>query len=130
MLPFYLDRIGVVDVPAYPLLIALYMLGIAFLLVSTIPTWSGKLLGERISRDYVLPIFAGVALLVGLLWSYPYATVSVLVLGYLGLIPFSYQRFQNKLALETGAPVADQQPPLLHPSTGPQLSVPPGETKH
>ncbi len=129
MLPFYLDRVGIVDVPAYPLLIALYMLAIAFMLVSTIPTWSGKLLGDRISREYVLPIFASVALVVGLLWSYPYPTVSILVLAYLGLIPFSYQRYQRKLALDQ-ATVAGAVAPLSHPGNGIGSSVPPGETKH
>ena len=34
-----------------------YTLMIAFMMVSTIPTFSGKLLGERISREYVLPLF-------------------------------------------------------------------------
>ena len=37
--------------------VLIYTLVIAFLMVSTIPTFSGKLLGERISREYVLPIF-------------------------------------------------------------------------
>ena len=37
---------------AWPWLIALYTLAMAAMLVSTIPTFSGKLLGERISREY------------------------------------------------------------------------------
>ena len=65
LLPFYLDALGVADVRAFPLLIALYTLAAAFMLVSTIPTYSGKLLGERIRREWVLPIFGGVALLIG-----------------------------------------------------------------
>ncbi|MEQ1649995.1 MAG: CDP-diacylglycerol--serine O-phosphatidyltransferase, partial [Hyphomicrobiaceae bacterium] len=74
MLPFYLDALGLADVRAFPFLVSLYTLAMAFMLVSTIPTYSGKLLGERIRREWVLPIFAGVALLIGMLITYPYAT--------------------------------------------------------
>ena len=70
----------------------------AFLLVSTIPTFSGKLLGERISRDYVLPMFVGVAAVVALLVTYPYGTLTLVTLLYLGAIPLSYRRFQQQAA--------------------------------
>ena len=46
LLPFYLHNLDGIDVLAWPVLIACYTLGIAFLLVSTIPTFSGKLLGR------------------------------------------------------------------------------------
>ena len=59
------------DVRTWPWLIALYMLAMAVLLVSTIPTFSGKLLGERISGDYVLPVFVGAAAVVALLAHLP-----------------------------------------------------------
>lgn len=100
LLPYYLDGAGILDVKAYPLFTALYTLFIAFMLVSTIPTWSGKLLGERISRDLVPAIFGAVALVLGLLWTYPFPTLSILVPCYLALIPFSYQRFRAKLAAD------------------------------
>ena len=132
LLPFYLAGLDIVDVRAYPFLVAVYMLAIAFMLVSTIPTWSGKLLGERISREWVLPIFASVALLVGLLWSYPYATASVLVICYLALIPFSYRRFQARLAEDAAmAPTAafPAHPTVPHTDAA-AVVVPPNETKH
>jgi CDP-diacylglycerol---serine O-phosphatidyltransferase len=131
LLPFYLDKVGLVSMPAYPLAIAIYTLAIAFMLVSTIPTWSGKLLGERISRDMVLPILAGVALVLGLLWAYPYATVSAAVIGYLAAVPFGWRRYHERLRAEPAvafeAPAADAAYPGEH--TDP-LRVPPGETKH
>ena len=49
LLPLYLDLVGLVDVRNWPWLIALYTVAMAALLVSTIPTFSGKLLGERIA---------------------------------------------------------------------------------
>ena len=69
------------------MLIALYVLAMAFLLVSTIPTFSGKLMGERISREYVLPMFVGVAAVVALLVTYPYGTLTLLTLLYLAVDP-------------------------------------------
>jgi CDP-diacylglycerol--serine O-phosphatidyltransferase len=98
LLPFYLHNLDLIDVLAWPVLIALYTLAIAFLLVSTIPTFSGKLLGERISRDQVMPLFVATAAVVALLVTYPYGTLTVGTLIYLGLIPVSYRRFEQKLS--------------------------------
>jgi CDP-diacylglycerol--serine O-phosphatidyltransferase len=97
LLPFYLHNLDLIDVLAWPVLIALYTLAIAFLLVSTIPTFSGKLLGERISRDQVMPLLVAIAALVALLVTYPYGTLTLVTLLYLGLIPVSYRRFEQKL---------------------------------
>ena len=65
LLPFYIDGLGIVAVKQFPLFTALYTLAMAFLLVSTIPTFSGKLMGERIRGELLLPIMTAVAALVG-----------------------------------------------------------------
>jgi CDP-diacylglycerol--serine O-phosphatidyltransferase len=97
LLPLYISELGLFDVRAWPWAIALYVLAMAFLLVSTVPTFSGKLLGERISGDYVLPVFVGAAAVVALLLTYPYGTLTVGTLLYLATIPLSYLRFERKL---------------------------------
>ncbi|KAB2848364.1 MAG: phosphatidylcholine/phosphatidylserine synthase [Hyphomicrobiaceae bacterium] len=94
LLPLYLERAHLLDMRMAPQLIALYTLAMAFLLVSTIPTFSGKLAGERIRREYVLPVFMGVGVVVGMLLTYPYLTLSGIVAGYLGLIPVSMRRYR------------------------------------
>jgi CDP-diacylglycerol--serine O-phosphatidyltransferase len=128
LLPLYIDLLGLFDVRSWPWLIALYTMGIAAMLVSTIPTFSGKLLGERISREFVLPMFVGVAALVALLVTYPYGTLTVGTLLYLATIPFSSRRFQQKLH----EPVA--QAPAgagIAAGAGDDISeMPAGETKH
>jgi CDP-diacylglycerol---serine O-phosphatidyltransferase len=141
LLPFYLDGVGV-PVQGFPLLISLYTLGLAALLVSVIPTYSGKLVGERIGREWVLPILVGAALIVGLLVTYPYPTLMVATLAYLALIPVSYSRFQaQKRQWDTDNPTvavvpasgeaeASATPALVPPSEAPLSAVPPGETKH
>jgi CDP-diacylglycerol--serine O-phosphatidyltransferase len=123
LLPLYLNQLGL-DVRAWSWLIALYVLTMGVLLVSTIPTFSGKLLGERISGDYVLPVFVGAAAVVALLLTYPFATLTVGTLLYLATIPLSYLRFERRLyepQAQVPAARAGDQDDLRHP---------PSETKH
>ena len=68
-----------------------YTLVIAFMMVSTIPTFSGKLLGERISREYVLPLFMLAIGFVALLITYPFGTLTGACLVYLATIPVSWR---------------------------------------
>jgi CDP-alcohol phosphatidyltransferase-like enzyme len=67
------------------------------LMVSTIPTYSGKLLGERISRERMMPLLVLAGALVALLVSYPYVTLTVGTLRYLALIPVSAHRFRGHM---------------------------------
>jgi CDP-diacylglycerol--serine O-phosphatidyltransferase len=126
LLPLYVDNLGLFEVRAWPWLIAAYVLVAALLLVSTIPTFSGKLLGERISRDYVLPMFVGAAALVALLLTYPYGTLTVLTLLYLATIPLSYRRFERRLA----EPAAQPQPPAVRIGQADEQGPSAGQTKH
>ena len=130
LLPLYLDGLGLFDVRTWPWLIALYTAGMAALLVSTIPTFSGKLMGERISREYVLPVFVGVAALVALLVTYPYGTLTLVTLLYLAAIPISYSRFQQKLQEPAPQPTADVAAVRLPGESRPADDLPAGETKH
>ncbi|MGE5512618.1 MAG: CDP-alcohol phosphatidyltransferase family protein [Bacteroidota bacterium] len=125
LLPLYINGLGLFEVRGAPLLIALYTLFVAVLLVSTIPTFSGKLLGERIERDLVLPVLVAVAALVGLLVTYPYGTLTVVTLLYLAMIPVSYKRYEQIKRAQLGAEAA--VPPA---ADGAISAAPPGETKH
>jgi len=129
LLPLYLDGLGFFDVRTWAWLIAIYMLAMALLLVSTIPTFSGKLLGERIAGEYVLPMFVGAAAAVALLLTYPYGTLTVVTLLYLGTIPVSYRRFERRLdepAVQS-APAAEAPP---SPEDIRMPDAPAGPTKH
>jgi CDP-diacylglycerol--serine O-phosphatidyltransferase len=118
LLPLYLDGLQLFDVRAMPFLIALYTLALAALLVSTLPTFSGKIIGERIGREWVLPILVVVIAFVGFLHTYPYATMTVVVLAYLGLVPFSIVRF-NRHVREDAA--AAQLVPRPQPGEPPRI---------
>jgi CDP-diacylglycerol--serine O-phosphatidyltransferase len=148
LLPFYLERVGIVDARDTTFLLQLsllYTLVIAVLMVSAIPTFSGKLLGERIERELVLPMFVAAVGFVAMLLTYPYVTLTIASVAYLAFIPVSWKRFQQLIAATEGtaaapakespAPVAtpanagDQKPPAVVPSE-PEITVQPSETKH
>ena len=99
MLPIYLYQIGIEQVKS-PLALKIglvYVLFVAFMMVSTIPTYSGKLLGERVGREWVLPMFIIAVSLVAFLATYPYETLSALTIIYLAAIPWAWRRFQSQL---------------------------------
>ncbi len=95
MLPLYLSFIGIDFLKDAPVLIAIYVAGIAFLMVSKIPTFSGKRLGMRVRRDEILMILLGVALSVAVLFAYPWITFAVLAITYLVILPLSALRYRH-----------------------------------
>jgi CDP-diacylglycerol--serine O-phosphatidyltransferase len=100
LLPIFIEHLGLDGVLSSRFMldiVLVYTLVIAFLMVSTIPTFSGKLLGERISREYVLPIFILAVGFVALLVTYPFGTLTGASLVYLASIPVSFRRFSRML---------------------------------
>lgn len=108
LLPLYLDQLGLADVRSlWGLKIVLvYTVFIAFMMVSSIPTYSGKLAGERVGREWVLPIFVLAIGLVAFLFTYPYETLTVLTLVYLGFIPVSWRAFRDRSQDDSAAAAA------------------------
>ena len=49
-------------------------------------------------REYVLPIFVGVALLIALLVTYPYETLTIATVAYLAMIPLSIRQYLRQSA--------------------------------
>ena len=122
MLPLYLEGIGIAGVQSFAPLILAYTLAIALLMVSFVPTYSGKLFGQRVAREYVLPVFILGALFVAVLLTYPYVTMVVGTVTYLCVIPFSfmsYQKRQNEDARsakeQSGSKKRGRKPPAEQP---------------
>lgn len=100
LLPLYLHFLGL----SVPGLIALiYVLAIALMMVSTVPTWSGKTWGKRIPRDLVLPLIVITVALFGLFVSFPFWGLVVGTFAYLLTIPFSVNRYRQLRAADTAA---------------------------
>ena len=94
--PFYLgflDLLG--DGHIYARGIAVYEVLIALLMVSRVPTFSGKNL-TRVPREAVLPILGGMALVVICLISFPWHSLATISALYLGLVPFSILSYRRR----------------------------------
>jgi CDP-diacylglycerol---serine O-phosphatidyltransferase len=120
LLPVYMEFVGTPRGFWTAPLVLVYTLAIALLMVSRLPTWSGKLIGRRIPRDFVLPIFVIGVLAVALFVTYPWQTATVATLAYLASLPFSWSAFLRRERAERerdlketageASPTSDGQP--------------------
>ena len=95
LLPIYLALLGM---PRLPALACVYTLAIAFLLVSTLPVFSGKKVGTRVPREMVLPVFVAVVLFVALLVSYPWYVLTIGSLLYIAALPLGWLSYRRLCA--------------------------------
>lgn len=105
--PMYLGFLGLIgDGHDYAFLIGPYVLGVALLMVSRIPTFSGKTMGSRIPREMVLPVLGLCAFAVIMLISYPWQFLTVAAIAYLALIPVSMRAYRRHVAADEAAKVS------------------------
>lgn len=103
MLPVHLTLAGVPRFAGEAVLILIWTLISTALIVSQVPTFSGKGFGSPVPRERVLPILA---LIVVILWfpvAHPFETVSILTLIYVAAIPVSVQRYLRRKAQDIPA---------------------------
>lgn len=104
LLPVYLHLVGVPRLVETAPVVLGYQLAIAFLMVSRLPSFSGKTVGERIPREYVLPVFVAVVIVVALLISFPWEVMAAATLAYLGSLPLAYGSHQRLLREHAAKP--------------------------
>ena len=132
LLPIYLAHLGL-DLRASPILlnfVLAYVMLVGLLMVSIVPTYSGKLLGERIGREWVLPFFILSMLAVACLLTYPYATLAIVSVAYLAALPWTWKRFRELEQLHavpgsvtfatSGGPEAEVPPAAAPASSAPE----------
>ncbi len=106
LLPIYVFFLGVPRFVFVAPVTLLYTLGIAFLMVSRLPVFSGKRVGKRVAPEMVLPVFVLVVLFFALLIAYPWPVLTIGTLLFLASLPFgviSYRDYERKAA-GAGAP--------------------------
>ena len=124
MLPLYVNYLYLIPIRNVTYLILIYTLGIAFMLISRIPTYSGKLATQRVPREAVLPLFVCVVLFAAFLVSYPWETLTVGTLAYLCIIPLGIMRYrqletrQRQPAEEAAASASETVAPPQKPVSG------------
>lgn len=100
MLPLNLQQAGLPQFAGESVLVLVWTLVSTALIVSRVPTFSGKGLGTPVPRERVLPILAAVVVILALLVSHPFETVSALTLVYVAAIPVAVQRYMARAAQE------------------------------
>ena len=98
MLPMFLQaadlRMAENDVP----LVLLNIIFVALLMVSRIPTISGKGLSPTIRRDMVLPIMLLVGTIAVLIFTFPWVALSLVCLVYYLLLPYGWLSYRRLAA--------------------------------
>jgi len=105
----HLTLSGVPNFVGEAVLVLIWTLVSTALIVSRLPTFSGKGLGSPIPRERVLPLLALFVVILWLLVSHPFETVSVLTLIYVAAIPVAIQRYLRRKALD-GAGSGEKAP--------------------
>jgi len=98
LLPVYIKLLGFefTDVTAF--MVMIYTILCGFLMVSNLPTFSGKDFG-KIRRDVVLPVMILAVFLAGAAITYPWEFFTILAVTYLATLPFS-RASHKRLAAE------------------------------
>lgn len=94
-----------------PVVVGIFLAGVAFLMVSTLPTFSFKKV--RIPNAWVLPMLLIIGVLAAFLVTEPWKTLAVLGLAYLALIPVSIRAFRRlKTRAERVGEGLMEEPPM------------------
>ncbi|HSH63731.1 MAG TPA: CDP-diacylglycerol--serine O-phosphatidyltransferase [Methyloceanibacter sp.] len=119
LLPIYIQDLGL-HLPSLTPLVLIYTIGIALLMVSKVPTFSIKLIGQKIAREHVPPIFVLAALFIALLLTFPSLTLAAGSIIYLALIPVSaYRYYQLERADERRAKAQTGKSQAAEPESAP-----------
>jgi CDP-diacylglycerol--serine O-phosphatidyltransferase len=98
LLPVYLAYAGWVSADNAARLGLIVLPLVAALMVSTLPTFSGKQTQRKALRVLFLPtLVVGLAAVAGLIW-FPWATLVLAAAAYVMSFPFSYRSRQRKIA--------------------------------
>jgi CDP-diacylglycerol---serine O-phosphatidyltransferase len=106
LLPIYISLLSPFKLPA--VLTLLYTLAVAGLMVSRIPMFSGKRVGQRVAPDMLVPLFVVIVLFFALLISYPWEVLTAGTLLYLASLPLGWLSYKRMAAAEL-APVPHSQ---------------------
>ena len=126
LLPIYAVFLGLPRSEVLIWLTLFYTLGIASLMVSRLPVFSGKRVGTRVPPELVGPIIVVVVLFVALLIAYPWIILTAGTLAYIGSLPFgwlsyrAYERRSREARAEASPATAVPSTPaatgIMHPS--------------
>ena len=100
LLPVYLEYLDLPHGRFTAPVVLVYTIAVGLLMVSRLPTWSGKKFGG-VSRDFVLPLFVFVVVLAAMLFSYPWHVLTVGAVAYLAALPFGWRSWRKQERRDT-----------------------------
>jgi CDP-diacylglycerol--serine O-phosphatidyltransferase len=95
LLPIYAVYLGVPRSGFLTWVTLFYTLGIAWLMVSRLPVFSGKRVGKRVPPEMVGPLVLMVVLFIALLLAYPWIILTAGTLAYLACLPLGWLSYRN-----------------------------------
>ncbi len=95
LLPIYAAFLGVPRSGFLTWVTLFYTLGVALLMVSRLPVFSGKRVGTRVPPEMVGPLIVLVVLAIALLIAYPWILLTAGTLAYLGSLPFGWLSYRG-----------------------------------
>ena len=95
LLPIYAALLGLPRSEVLTWLTLVYTLGIASLMVSRLPVFSGKRVGTRVPPEMVGPAVVVAVLFFALLIAYPWIMLTAGTLAYLGGLPFGWLSYRG-----------------------------------
>jgi len=116
LLPIYVAFLGVPRSNFLTWLTLGYTLAVAWLMVSRLPVFSGKRVGNRVPPEMVGPLIIVTVLFVALLIAYPWVILTAGTLAYLASLPFgwvsyrAYERRSREGRVEAAAAAAHAPP--------------------
>jgi CDP-diacylglycerol--serine O-phosphatidyltransferase len=100
LLPMYLMLLGVPRDGFLSVFATIYAVGCGLLMVSNLPTFSGKNIGQKIRSDLVLPVMILAVVAAAVVFSYPWEAFTAIAVFYIVCIPLSYKNWQQHNAGE------------------------------
>lgn len=103
LLPLYLSFLGFPANELTQSLVIGYVLAIGFLMVSNLPTFSGKTIGKGLPAEWVVPAIILFVALVALLITYTWWFLTIGTLLYLACVPLGWRSYKKHQRTDTAA---------------------------
>ena len=111
LLPMYFALLGGRWLTELPLLVAAYIVVIGLLMVSSLPTFSGKKIGARLPSDSVLPLMVATAAFIALLVAFTWQFLIAMAFLYIAMLPvgvwYARQRVKRSHVERSVEPMSD-----------------------
>jgi CDP-diacylglycerol--serine O-phosphatidyltransferase len=119
LLPIYAVFLGMPRSGFLTWVTLFYTVGVASLMVSRLPVFSGKRVGTRVPPEMVGPLILVVVLSIALLMAYPWIVLTAGTLAYLGSLPFgwlSYRQYERRSRESKAEAAPEASPPAASPT--------------